>query len=93
MADNWPLWLCLFLSSTIFTVGWTVWKRRHRVVSERLTWAATAIGVALILGWLAVIRPELAPFLALGFGLGGAPAVILGVIAVIEFMLESARHE
>lgn len=93
MVDNWPLWVCLFLSGVMIAAPWYVWRRRHRIVSERLTWLMTAIGVAVVLGWLSVIEPERAWVMWIGFVVGGLPAVALGMWSVIEFMLESARHE
>jgi hypothetical protein len=93
MGANWPLYVCLFLSALIFSTAWTVWKRRHRIVAEKLTWAATAVGMLIVLGWAAVIRPDLIGFFLLVFGIGGAPACLLGMWAVIDYMIEAAHHE
>ena len=90
MSEFWP-WACLFLVCSVFTVAWFVWRRAHRIVSERLTWASTAVGVGFILAWLSLVDPDHAGLVRLAFIVGGGPAVLLGIWSVVEYMLESAR--
>lgn len=58
MAANWTLWVCLFLSGLLVTWPWVLWRRQHRIVSERIGWLVTVLGVGVILAWLSVIAPE-----------------------------------
>lgn len=91
-SGHWPYLAALFFSCLAYVIAWHWLERIWHLPANRLTWAATALGVGVILFWLAFMIPwPMFLVVALAFAVGGLPAVIRGAVLVIGYMVQAER--